>query len=156
MVKTNAARLLDKLGIVYELLEYEVDEEDLSARHVAEANGMDICLVYKTLVLKGDKTDFLVAVIRGDKSLDLKRIAAESGNKRCEMIGTKDLLKVTGYLRGGCSPLGMKKSFPTFVDSDILDKPYILISAGKRGLQMKLSPGDLVRVVLAKVAAISV
>lgn len=143
MVKTNAARILDGLKIPYELLEYEVDEEDLSAVHLAATTGMDIHSIYKTLVLKGDNNNYLVGVIRGDKTLDLKKIAQASGNKRCELINLKDLLKITGYIRGGCSPIGMKKKYPTFIDNEASTLSQLFVSAGKRGVQIKIAPADL-------------
>lgn len=156
MVKTNAARILDKLKIKYSLQEYPVDEEDLSAVHVAATIGIPVETIYKTLVLKGDNTGFLVAVIPGDKEVDLKKIAQASGNKRCELIPMKDLQQITGYIRGGCSPIGMKKQFPTILDSEAITHPYIYISAGKRGLQLKLAPEDLIKATAAVEVPISV
>ena len=112
--KTNAARLLDKAGISYRLIPYEFDENDLAAHHVAESLGQDIAKVFKTLVLRGDRTGHIVCVIPGDCEVNLKSLAKVSGNKKVEMIPMKDLLAVTGYIRGGCSPVGMKKRFPTY------------------------------------------
>ena len=112
--KTNAARLLDKADIAYNLVPYEVDENDLAAQHVADSLGQDIACVFKTLVLHGDRTGYVVCVIPGNMEVDLKALAKVSGNKKVEMIPMKDLLQVTGYIRGGCSPIGMKKRFPTF------------------------------------------
>lgn len=143
--KTNAARILDELGLPYELTSYEVDEENLSAVHAAASVGENIEQVYKTLVLKGDKTGFFVCVIPGGKELDLKAAARASGNKSCEMLHVKDLMPVTGYIRGGCSPLGMKKEFPTYIHEDCLLWDFIYVSAGKRGLQIKINPQDLLR-----------
>lgn len=143
--KTNAARILDELGLPYELASYEVDEENLSAIHAAASVGENIEQVYKTLVLKGDKTGFFVCVIPGGKELDLKAAARASGNKSCEMLHVKDLMPVTGYIRGGCSPLGMKKEFPTYIHEDCLLWDFIYVSAGKRGLQIKINPQDLLR-----------
>ena len=143
--KTNAARHLDELGINYELISYDVDEADLSAVHVAQSVGENIEQVYKTLVLKGDKTGFFVCVIPGAAELDLKAAARVSGNKSCEMLHVKDLMPVTGYIRGGCSPLGMKKEFPTYIHEDCLLWDFIYVSAGKRGLQIKINPQDLLR-----------
>ena len=142
--KTNAARLLDQAKIPYELIPYEVDESDLSAPHVAESLGEDIAQVFKTLVLQGDRTGYFVCVIPGDATVDLKLAAKVSGNKKCEMIPMKQLLPLTGYIRGGCSPLGMKKRFPIFIHETAINYPFIYISAGVRGLQLKLSPQDLI------------
>ncbi len=143
--KTNAARQLDDLHIAYELVAYDVDEADLSAVHVAQSVGENIEQVYKTLVLKGDKTGFFVCVIPGAAELDLKAAARVSGNKSCDMLHVKDLMPVTGYIRGGCSPLGMKKEFPTYIHEDCLLWDFIYVSAGKRGLQIKINPQDLLR-----------
>ena len=117
--KTNAARLLDRAKIAYELIPYTVDEENLAATHVAEELGEDIASVFKTLVLKGDRTGHFVCVIPGDKEVDLKAAARVSGNKKCDLIPMKELLQTTGYIRGGCSPIGMKRPFPTFFDSSV-------------------------------------
>lgn len=144
--KTNAARLLDKAAIEYELIPYEVDEEDLSAVHVAEQVGEPVEKVFKTLVLKGDKSGYFVCVIPGADELDLKLAAKVSGNKNCDLIPMKDLLSVTGYIRGACSPIGMKKHFPTFIHHSCKNFDKIYVSAGKRGLQLYLSPEDLVAV----------
>jgi Cys-tRNA(Pro)/Cys-tRNA(Cys) deacylase len=154
--KTNAARLLDKAGISYELVPYTVDESNLAATHVAEELGEDIATVFKTLVLKGDKTGHFVCVIPGDKEVDLKAAARLSGNKKADLIPMKDLLATTGYIRGGCTPIGMKKPFPTFVHSTALDYDTIYISAGVRGLQLALAPSDLVAYVGATVACLIV
>ena len=152
--KTNAARLLDRAKIAYELIPYTVDEENLAATHVAEELGEDIATVFKTLILRGDRTGHFVCVIPGDKEVDLKAAARVSGNKKCDLIPMKELLPTTGYIRGGCSPIGMKKPFPTFIHSTSLDYEYIYISAGVRGLQIKISPTSLVDFVGAKVEEI--
>ena len=152
--KTNAARLLDKAGLHYNLIPYEVDENDLAAQHVADSLGQDIAKVFKTLVLHGDKTGHIVAVIPGNMEVDLKALAKVSGNKKVEMIAMKDLLQVTGYIRGGCSPIGMKKRFPTYFHTTALDQDVIYVSAGVRGLQIEISPQDLIYFVQAKVADI--
>lgn len=144
IAKTNAARLLDAAGIEYELIPYEYTEDDLSAQHVAAELGEDIDQVFKTLVLRGDKNGFFVCVIPGDFEVDLKLAAKISGNKNCEMLHVKELLPTTGYIRGGCSPIGMKKPFPTFVHESALLYDYIYISAGIRGLQFKISPQTLI------------
>ena len=150
--KTNAARLLDRAKIAYELIPYTVDEENLAATHVAEELGEDIAQVFKTLILRGDRTGHFVCVIPGDKEVDLKSAARVSGNKKCDLIPMKDLLPTTGYIRGGCSPIGMKKPFPTFIHATALDFDHIFISAGVRGLQIKIAPAALVNFVGASVA----
>ncbi len=149
--KTNAARLLDKAGVKYELIPYVVDENDLSAVHVAAQLHEPIDMVFKTLVMHGDKTGYFVSVIPGDKEVDLKMAAKVSGNKSCSMIPMKDLLSVAGYIRGACSPVGMKKLYPTYIHETALDYPYIYVSAGQRGLQLKVSPAELVKEVKATV-----
>ena len=149
--KTNAARLLDKAKIAYELIPYEVDENDLSAIHVAESLGEDINCVFKTLVLHGDKSGYFVCVIPGDREVDLKLAAKASGNKKCDLIPMKELLPLTCYIRGGCSPIGMKKPFPIYIHETCLQFSYIYISAGQRGLQLKLHPEELIREVRATV-----
>lgn len=143
--KTNAARLLDKAGIKYELVPYQVDEENLSAQHVADSLGEDINQVFKTLVLRGDRTGHFVCVVPGDEEVNLKMAAKVSGNKSCDLIPLKELLPTTGYIRGGCSPIGMKKKFPTFIHDSCLQFPYIYVSAGIRGLQVKIKPQDLIK-----------
>lgn len=144
--KTNAARILDQKKVQYELVPYTVDENNLAATHVADELGEDIEQVFKTLVLRGDRNGLLVCVIPGDKEVDLKKAAKLSGNKKVEMIAMKELLPLTGYIRGGCCPIGMKKPFPTWIHSTCLEFPFIFISAGIRGLQLKLAPQDLIGV----------
>ena len=153
--KTNVARLLDKAGIKYNLIPYEFDENDLAAQHVADSLGQDIAQVFKTLVLRGDKSGHIVCVIPGDKEVDLKALAKVSGNKKVEMIAMKDLLAVTGYIRGGCSPIGMKKRFPTYFHSTANDHGVIYVSAGVRGLQIEINPKDLISYVDAVVAEVA-
>ena len=153
--KTNAARILDTLGISYELKTYEVDENDLSAVHVAESVGMPIEMVYKTLVCRGDKNGVLMAVIPGGGELDLKALAAASGNKRVEMVHLKEVFGLTGYIRGGCSPLGAKKAYPVYLDDSARQQEVIAISAGKRGEQIILKPADLITAAKATLAAVS-
>ena len=143
IAKTNAARLLDKAKVSYELIPYEVDENDLSAIHVAASLGENIEQVFKTLVLHGDKTGHFVCVIPGEHEVDLKLAAKVSGNKKCDLIPMKELLPLTGYIRGGCSPIGMKKHFPTYVHETAAQYDYVYVSAGQRGLQVKLSPRNL-------------
>lgn len=150
--KTNVARLLDQAQIPYELVPYEVDENDLSAPHVAEVLDENVAQVFKTLVLQGDRKGYFVCVIPGDATVDLKLAARVSGNKKCELVPVKQLLPLTGYIRGGCSPIGMKKHFPTYIHHTCTDFPHIYISAGVRGLQVKLAPDDFMRVVQAEIA----
>ncbi len=150
ITKTNAARLLDKAKIAYDLIPYEVDESDLSTIHVADQLNEPVEQVFKTLVLKGDKTGYFVCVIPGAEELDLKKAAKVSGNKSCDMIPMKELLPVTGYIRGACSPIGMKKHFPTYIHTTCTDYPRIYISAGLRGLQIHIAPDDLIKEVRAE------
>lgn len=154
--KTNTARLLDKAKIKYELLPYEVDEDNLAATHVAEQLNENIAQVFKTLVLRGDRNGIFVCVIPGDCEVDLKVAAKLSGNKSAEMIHMKELLPTTGYIRGGCSPIGMKKPFPTFIHTTCMNFSFIYISAGVRGLQIKIAPADLVAFTSATVAELCV
>ena len=142
--KTNAARLLDAAGICYELIPYEVDEEHLEAGHIAAQLGEDLDRVFKTLVLRGDRTGPFVCVMPGSLEVDLKVAARISGNKNCEMLHLKELLPLTGYIRGGCSPIGMKKPFPTFIHESALLYDAIYVSAGVRGLQFKIAPQALI------------
>lgn len=152
--KTNSARLLDKAKINYELIPYEVDESDLSAIHVAKQLNEPIEQLFKTLVLKGDKSGHFVCIIPGAEELDLKLAAKASGNKSCNMILMKDLLDVTGYIRGACSPIGMKKKYPTYIHSTCEDFDSIYISAGQRGLQIKIAPTDLLKVIDATICTL--
>ena len=154
--KTNVARLLDKAKIKYELVPYVVDETDLSATHIADQLGENIGQVFKTLVLVGDKTKYIVCVVPGDMEVDLKKAAKVSGNKKVEMLHMKELLPVTGYIRGGCSPIGMKKAFPTYFHSTCMDFEYIYVSAGMRGLQLKINPNELLDYVRADIADVAV
>lgn len=142
--KTNAARLLDKAGIAYDLIPYTVDENNLAVEHVAHELGENIEQVFKTLVLRGDRTGIFVCVVPGHTEVNLKRAAKISGNKSAEMIAMKELLPTTGYIRGGCSPIGLKRPFPIFIHHTSTDFNYIYISAGVRGLQIKISPADLI------------
>lgn len=149
--KTNVARLLDKAKIPYELVPYTVDENNLAADHVAEELGEDINQVFKTLILHGDRSGYFVCVVPGNTEVDLKKAAKAAGAKKAEMIPMKELLPLTGYIRGGCSPIGMKKPFPTFFHSSALDFDVIYVSAGVRGLQLKINPQDLISYVRANV-----
>ena len=142
-VKTNVMRLLDKAKIQYEAKEYPVDEDDLSGSHAADLMGVDQGSMFKTLVLKGEKTGFLVCCIPVDDEVDLKKAAKAAGDKKVEMLPMKELLSTTGYIRGGCSPIGMKKRFPTFIDPSAFQYEKIAVSAGMRGVQVILSPADL-------------
>lgn len=141
--KTNAARLLDTLKLPYDLVSYEVDEEHLDAVHVAESCGQNVDQVFKTLVANGDKNGINVFCIPGAYDLDLKKAAAISGNKSVEMVKVKDLFALTGYIRGGCSPLGMKKKYPVFVDETAQLHETLFVSGGLRGLQIKIAPDNL-------------
>lgn len=149
--KTNAARLLDKAHVDYELIPYKVDPDNLAAEHVAEELGEDINRVFKTLVLHGDRSGYFVCVIPGNMEVDLKKAAKAAGAKKAEMLHMKDLLPLTGYIRGGCSPIGMKKPFPTFFHSTATDFDVIYVSAGRRGLQLKIAPEALINFVGASV-----
>lgn len=153
--KTNAARFLDNLKIKYELISYEVDESDLSAVHVADTLGASPAAVFKTLVTTDERNRAIAACIPADAELDLKALAIIAGCKRCAMLPLKELLAVTGYIRGGCSPLGMKKRYPTFIDESALGIERIYVSAGQRGLQLLLSSHDLIAATGAKTAKIS-
>jgi len=155
MKKTNVARILDQQNIEYELFEYEVDENDLGAENVARKIGHPIEMVFKTLVLIGAKTGVIVAVIPGAREVDLKALAALSGNKKCAMVHLKEIQTITGYIRGGVSPVGMKKIFPTFVDDSAPQHSKIFVSAGVRGLQCKIDPLNLIRITNAKTGNIS-
>ena len=154
-VKTNAARILDAAGISYELREYEVDEDDLSAPRVAEKIGMPPEQVFKTLVARGDRTGVLMASIPANTELNLKALAAASGNKKVELVAVKEVLGLTGYIRGGVSPIGVKKPYLFYLDETAILFERISVSAGVRGCQMVLAPDDLTRVTGATYAAIS-
>ena len=155
--KTNAVRELERLGISVEILEYEVDEEDLSAVAAASKVSLPIERIFKTLVARGDdpKRDIVMACIPGASELDLKKLAALSGNKRMEMVHLKELLPMTGYVRGGCSPIGAKKSYPIYLDESAVGHETIAVSAGQRGLQMILSPEDLIKATDATVGRLT-
>lgn len=155
MKKTNAARILDGLNKNYELREYVVDENDLSATNVALKIQMPPEQVFKTLVARGDKTGVIMACVPGDAELDLKELAAASGNKKVEMVSLKEVQPLTGYIRGGVSPLGAKKRYPVFIDETVLLWPAIAISAGIRGCQIIISPDDLVAAVEARTCDIA-
>ncbi|MBR1549484.1 MAG: Cys-tRNA(Pro) deacylase [Bacteroidales bacterium] len=154
--KTNAARLLDQMKISYDLIPYEVDENDLGAQHIAEQLGQPIERLFKTLVLRGDKLGLFVCVIPGAEEVDLKKAAKVTGNKKVEMIHVKELLPLTGYIRGGCSPIGMKKALPTWFHQSVMDYDKVYCSAGQRGLQFCLAPADLVRAARGQLADLTV
>ena len=145
--KTNAMRMLDAASIVYGMAEYEVDESDLSGVHAAEELGVPAETVFKTLVARGDGNELFVFIIPVAENLDLKKAAASSGNKRIEMIHVRELFDLTGYVRGGCSPIGMKKAFPTFLHESAEGLEHIYVSAGRVGCQIELDPRDLAEVV---------
>ncbi len=153
--KTNAMRLLDQAGIAYEVRTYEYDESDLSGLKAAQALSMPAEQIYKTLVAQGDRTGYLVCCVAVDREIDLKLLAQLSGDKRVELIPQKELLPLTGYLRGGCSPLGMKKQWPTFIDELVILQEIVAVSAGQRGCQMLLAPADLIRVSGARLGSLS-
>ena len=152
MVTTNAMRLLTQAGIPFTPLSYSYDESDLSGVHAAQALGLDPDEVFKTLVLRGEKTGYMVCCIPVDGEVDLKKAARAAGDKKVEMLPMKELLPVTGYVRGGCSPIGMKKRFPTYLDQSAGEYEKIAVSAGIRGVQVILSPADLGRYVGAEMA----
>lgn len=153
--KTNAARYLDILKIKYELVSYKVDEDDLSAVHVADTIGANPIEIFKTLVVTDERGTPIVACIPADAELDLKALAMAAGRKRCDMLPVKELLATTGYIRGGCSPLGMKKRFITLVDDSITSVSKVYVSAGQKGLQLLLSPQDLIKAADAKTAKLT-
>jgi Cys-tRNA(Pro)/Cys-tRNA(Cys) deacylase len=143
--KTNAARFLDTLKLPYEMTSYDVDEEDLSATHAAHALGVDAACVFKTLVARDDAKHIIVACIPAAEEIDLKALAKVAGVKRCELVAVKELLGLTGYIRGGCSPLAMKKAYPTFIDTSITTHEKVYVSAGLRGVQLYLAPTVLIQ-----------
>lgn len=145
ITKTNAARLLDRQKIAYKLIPYTVDENNLAAGHIAEELSEDINCVFKTLVLHGDRVGYFVCVIPGNREVDLKKAAKAIGDKKVDLIPMKELLPLTGYIRGGCSPIGMKKHFPTLFHSTVLDFEQVYVSAGVRGLQFQIAPEDIVK-----------
>jgi Cys-tRNA(Pro)/Cys-tRNA(Cys) deacylase len=153
--KTNACRILEQMGIAYRTLEYEVDESDLSAEHVAAQVGLPVEQVFKTLVVRGDRNGLAVAVIPGNYELDFKALARLTGDRKVEMIHLKELQPLTGYIRGGCTALGMKKDYPVFVDETIEVWDEVSISAGQRGLQIILAPADYLRATGAVTGEIS-
>ena len=144
-MKTNAARILDRLNLSYRLLEYSADDNDLSAASAAKKLELPAEQIFKTLVAHGDKTGIIVASVPGDNELDLKALARLSGNKKIELVPLKELQHLTGYVRGAVSPLGIKKDYPYYLDQHARNYPFIIISAGIRGLQISLAPEDLIK-----------
>ena len=155
MNKTNAMRQLDAAKIKYEVLEYEVDENNLAGTHVADQIGLSYDIVFKTIVTKGDKTGYLVFCVPCDKEIDLKKAAAVTANKKLEPVHVKELLGLTGYIRGGCSPVGMKKKFPTYFHQSVTNEERITVSSGVRGAQLLLSSSELLSYLGAKVADVT-
>lgn len=154
-MKTNAIRILEQLKITYTIQEYEFDAEHLGAEHVAQQVGFPPDQVFKTLVVKGDRRGIMVACLPGNAELDLKNLAVASGNKKVEMIPVKEIQTLTGYIRGGVSPIGMKKKYPTFLDESALHWDVICISAGARGVQIIMNPQELMKTVDAELIAIT-
>jgi Cys-tRNA(Pro)/Cys-tRNA(Cys) deacylase len=154
MVKTNAARILDAAGVPYELREYAVNEDHLAAPEVAAAIGMPPEQVFKTLVARGDRSGVVLAVIPANSELDLKALASASGNKKIDLVPMKEVLGLTGYVRGGVSPVGTRKAYPVYLDETAIPWDAIAVSAGARGCQMVLAPEDLARVTAAVSCAI--
>ncbi|MBQ9760064.1 MAG: Cys-tRNA(Pro) deacylase [Clostridia bacterium] len=156
MIKTNAMRMLTAARIPFETMEYKVDENDLSGVHIAEQIGLPYGQVFKTLVARGDKTGPVVFCIPCAEELDLRRVAALTGNKRLEMVPVKELLGLTGYIRGGCSPIGMKKKFPTWIDESAMEYDRITVSSGARGAQLLLDRAQLLQFIQAETASLTV
>ena len=154
-MKTNAARLLDSLGIPYELRDYEVDPQDLAAESVARKLGLPPEQVFKTLVARGDRTGVLLAVVPGDAELDLKALARAAGDRKVDLVALKEVQPLTGYVRGGVTALGGKKDYPVFVDETIELFDVVSVSAGVRGTQLLLAPADYLRAVHGSVGAIA-
>ena len=154
-MKTNAARILDRLGISYELRTYEVDPDDLSAETVARKIGLPLAQVYKTLVVRGDRHGVCLAVVPGGAQLDLKALARLSGDRKVDTVPLKEVQPLTGYLRGGVTALAGKKDYPVYVDQSALQFPAIAVSAGVRGTQLWLAPADYVRAVKARLGPLT-
>ena len=156
MNKTNAMQKLDKAGIKYEPIEYVPDDSDLSGVHIAKQTGLPPEIMFKTLVARGEKRGLLVFCIPVNAELDLKKCAAVAGDKRVELVAVKELLGLTGYIRGGCSPIGMKKDFPTYFDETVILYDKITVSAGIKGCQLMLSQSELIDFIGATVADLTV
>ncbi len=155
MKKTNAIRLLDQHRVSYEVIPYTYHADKLSVADIAKENDLPVNSVYKTLVLKGDKNGVFVAMVPGDQQLHFKAIAKLSGNKKVTTVPVKDLLGLTGYVRGGCTPLGMKKEYPVYADEAIMELESVLVNAGKRGLLIQLNPAQLIQVTKAVIGQIT-
>lgn len=155
MTKTNAMRMLDAAKIKYEIMEYVPDENDLTGTHIAEQIGLDENIVFKTLVAVGDKTGHIVFCIPSPAEIDLKKAAAATGNKKIEMVHVKELLGLTGYIRGGCSPIGMKKKFPTYIDESAANLERFTVSGGVKGAQLLVSPSDIIKYTNAKLCSVT-
>lgn len=155
IAKTNVARILDKEKVRYELRAYDFDPDDLNARHAAESFGLHFGQVFKTLVLRGDRNGLFVCVVPSNCTVDLKKAAKASGNKSAEMLHMKELLENTGYIRGACSPIGMKKHYPIFIDKSAEEWEQITVSAGQRGLMVQVSPADIIQVAHMTLAEIA-
>ena len=155
MKKTNAIRLLDSNNISYQLVEYAYDAKQLNVEILAKKNNLEVHRVFKTLVAKGNKTGVIIAVIPGNKSLNFKALAKVSANKKLTLIAVKEIQRLTGYIRGGCSPLGMKKNYPIFLDESALELDKIYVNAGIRGLLVGLKAKDLQKLTQAEMAAIA-
>ncbi len=153
--KTNAMRILDAAGIKYEIMEYIPDENDLTGTHIAAQIGLAPEMVFKTLVAHGDKTGYVVFCIPSCREIDLKKAASVTGNKKIEMVHVKDLLALTGYVRGACSPVGMKKKFPTYIDKSAESFEKITVSGGMKGAQLLLSPIELVSFVEGNICEVT-
>lgn len=153
--KTNAVRMLENMGIPFELLTYSVEHGHTSAADAAAKTGVAEERTFKTLVLRGDKTGVLMVCVPGGRELDLKALAAASGNKKAEMAGVNEITQLTGYIRGGCSPIGTKKKYPVFIDESALSFDYIVVNAGQQGLLFKIEPKDLIKATEAKTAEVS-
>jgi Cys-tRNA(Pro)/Cys-tRNA(Cys) deacylase len=154
-MKTNAVRVLDKLGIVYQLLPYEVDPDDLAAERTAEKVGLPAEQVFKTLVVRGDRTGIYLAVIPGNQQLNLKAMAKLSGDRKIEPVALKELQPLTGYIRGGVTALACKRPYPVFVDVTVELFDQVAVSAGMRGLMIQLAPADYLRAVAGQVGEIA-
>ncbi|RNF40087.1 Cys-tRNA(Pro) deacylase [Planococcus salinus] len=154
--KTNAARILDKEKIDYEILQYQPEEGANDGVSVAAKIGFPVEVVHKTLVAAGTSRQIYVFVIPVAEELDLKKGAQAAGEKKIEMVAVKDILPLTGYVKGGCSPVGMKKPFPTFISKKAEQQPEIIVSAGRIGMQLKMSPADLVKVTAGELAELTV
>jgi len=152
-MKTRPIQILDRVGVPYTVREFQ--EEELGAGEAAEKLGLPLAQVFKTLVVRGDRTGVILACLPGDTTLSLKALARASGNKQVELVETDDILRLTGYIRGGVSPLGGKKVYPVYVDQSVLEQPVVSVSAGMRGMQLLLAPNDLVQATQATVAPLA-